>query len=437
MRSLLQFFCALGVIAIALAACGSKGLSNRPFSPTCGVSLDPEAEGHVRHLAPVSPTPRPDPTNRVADDPRAAILGQAFFFERSYAGPLLRDSHLGKTGQPERISCASCHEGPGLDDLHSVPRSTSVGTDQLPRNAPSLINASDYAWVAWGGRHLAQWELPLSLSENPRCMNGSRLRIAQMISYRYRAAYESVFGPINIGVGTDPIRFPEFGRPKDPNAPDGPWESMRPEDQDLINDMFVNFGKAIAAYLRRLRGSGAAFDRFIAGDSEAIDCAAQRGLIVFTGKAGCARCHGGPQLTDNGFHNHGLGTPDGFPVDEGRALDTRSQLAFPFNTGSRWSDAPNTDRARLAALATTDPADLKGRFRTPSLRNVALTAPYMHAGQFATLQDVVTFYNGGHNAQTRDPLGLSARDQADLVHFLESLTAQPLPEALLRNPVTR
>lgn len=153
--------------------------------------------------------------------------------------------------------------------------------------------------------------------------------------------------------------------------------------------------KAIAAFERTVVSGPSPFDRFLAGEKTALSPAAARGLELFNGKAHCTPCHSGPMFSDQGFHNLGVGM-----------------------------DRPEPDLGR--EMFTNDAAD-RGAFKTPMLRNVALTGPYLHDGSEKTLADVVDFYDrGGVPNPDLDPLmlplHLTAAEKADLVAFLESLT---------------
>jgi cytochrome c peroxidase len=158
--------------------------------------------------------------------------------------------------------------------------------------------------------------------------------------------------------------------------------------------------RAIAAFERTVLSGPSPFDRYMEGDKTAIPASAIRGLRVFNGKARCRTCHTGPMFSDQSFHNIGVGM-----------------------------DRPQPDVGREAV--TNDPKD-RGKFKTPSLRNVALTWPYMHDGSERTLTDVVEFYDrGGLPNPTLDifisPLDLSAGEKQDLVAFMESLTGTMPP----------
>ena len=160
-----------------------------------------------------------------------------------------------------------------------------------------------------------------------------------------------------------------------------------------------NIGKAIAAYERTIISANSAFDRYVKGNELALGIEAKRGLALFVGKANCIACHSGPNFTDDSFHN--LGTHDADP-----------------------------GREKIVSGVTNARA-----FKTPGLRNVALTAPYMHDGSEQSLEAVIRFYNRGGDAPTPDPLvrklDLTDVEVSDLVAFLGSLTD---PVALERSP---
>ena len=152
--------------------------------------------------------------------------------------------------------------------------------------------------------------------------------------------------------------------------------------------------QALATFVRAQLAGSSAVDRFVEGDLQALSLAARRGRDLFSGKARCDRCHSGPLFADEAFHNTGVG----------------------------WRG----DRGRVEV--TSRPED-RGRFKTPSLRNVALTAPYMHDGSFATLEAVIKFYDrGGRPNPNLDqdvrPLGLTPAERRDLGAFLRALTSE-------------
>ena len=166
--------------------------------------------------------------------------------------------------------------------------------------------------------------------------------------------------------------------------------------------------EAIASYERTVLSTNSAFDKYVLGDQKAMDEAAVRGLALFKGKARCILCHNGPNFTDNQFHN--LGVPQVGPMKE--------------------------DLGRFAvSRAEKD----RGAFKTPTLRSITETAPYMHDGAFKTLEEVVEFMDqgGGSNPNLSPlvkPLNLTAEEKSDLVAFLKALAGEPIPFSMPQLP---
>jgi cytochrome c peroxidase len=158
--------------------------------------------------------------------------------------------------------------------------------------------------------------------------------------------------------------------------------------------------EAIAAFERTIVSQNSSFDKYAMGEADAMNESAVRGLALFRGKARCILCHNGPNFTDNKFHN--LGVPQAGPLKEdlGRYMVTRAQRD-------------------------------KGAFKTPTLRSIVETAPYMHDGVFKTLEEVIDFLDAGggsnpHLSPLIKPLGLSSEEKADLIEFLKALTGAPI-----------
>lgn len=398
-----------------------------------------------------SPLPAvpPDTTNAWADNPAAAVLGQRLYFDASYSGALAVGSDgmnggLGAVGERGKVACVSCHGSASGDDNRTRPNHVSLGTDFGTRNALPIVNSAFNVWTNWGGRFDSQWSLPLAVAENARIMKSTRLEVAHLLFDKYRADYDAIFPvPLDAALSAtapDAARFPPAGKPKATAADaDGPWEQMAPADRAIVNRIFVNYGKALAAYTRKHVSRGAPFDRFVEGDTSALSASAKRGFKVFTGKGACATCHKGPTFSDDAFHAIGVPqTGDKVPAtDLGRFTDVVPLLASPFNSNGDFSDDKTT--GKLTGVAQS--AAQLGAFRTRSLRNLTTSAPYMHSGQLKTLEDVVEFYDkgtgtvpdGGTLAPGIAPLGLTTAEKADLVEFLKSLEGAPIDAALLQN----
>jgi len=278
------------------------------------------------------------------------------------------------------ISCASCH-----DPAHGFadPRQFSVGVNQKlgGRNSPPVANAAYFEVQFWDGRAAtleAQAEGPV---QNPVEMAHTLKGVEERLS-------------------TDPTYVDAFRRA----FGEGPITYEKVE-------------KAIATFERTVLLGNAAFDRWYFGkNKKAMSASAQRGFEVFrrADKANCAACHTIAEdhalFTDNKFHNVGVGVKDGVPKDAGRFDVTKLE----------------TDR---------------GAFKTPSLRNIALTAPYMHDGSLKDLKQAIDFYIGGGNSNPHLDKNikaldfLSGQERADLLAFLESLTGE-VPKETLPEPKT-
>lgn len=271
------------------------------------------------------------------------------------------------------MSCSSCHN-PLLNFTDGHPHSLGVGGKTGIRNAPTVLNAAYQRFQFWDGRARTLEEQVGGPMANPIEMN---------------QPHEVAVSKLN----TDPVLKQRFEEAFGP----GP----------------ITLGKieqAIASFERTLISGNSAFDRYqYGGDRKALTPAAIRGLAVFLdpAKGNCASCHTisskFAMFTDGLFHNLGVGVNDqGELKDLGRYTETKNDMD-------------------------------KGAFETPSLRNVAETAPYMHDGSLKTLKEVVDFYAGGGNSNPyidkRIPaIKLTGRDRLDLVEFLKSLSSELPPD---------
>lgn len=344
-----------------------------------------------------------DPTNRVADNPSAANLGHELFF----------DPQLSSNG---KVSCASCHQPDhGFQDGTALAH--GVGTTN--RRTMPIAGTSYSPFLFWDGRKDSQWAQALGPLESPAEHGGTREQYARVIAASYRTEYERLFGSL-----------PDLTQ------------------HDAVTAVFVNIGKSIAAYERRIQHAPSRFDRYV--DALAATGRAPAGVLsddevaglrLFVGKANCTRCHNGPLLTNNEFHNTGVPANPSVPQDRGRIEGARNVLADEFNCRSRWSDANAAQCSELEFLKTGGP-ELQRAYKVPSLRDVAERAPYMHAGQFATLSDVLNHYNQAPAAPEGQselkPLKLNAQELRQLETFLRALSGGvAAPPEFLRAPVMR
>jgi cytochrome c peroxidase len=383
---------------IAFAAAALVTLTTAGLSPAAGEGTPPPWTDEQRALinslsiARLRPLP-PDPSNAWSDNPSARDLGHRLFF----------DKRLSANGA---VACASCHQP---ERAFTDGRPVAVGIGKTMRNAPTLIGAAYSPWFFWDGRVDSQWAQALVPLENPLEQGATRAHIVQVVAADPEDSrdYESLFGPL-------PESF----------------------DDEGITRAFTNLGKAIAAYERMLIPGPSRFDRYAAtlanGGTPGADARLTdreiAGLRLFIGRGQCMRCHNGPLFTNNSFHNTGVPPLPGDPAARGRYLAVETVLADPFNCEGNYSDA-GADGCAVLKFMKRGSDDLIGAFRTPTLRNVTLTAPYMHAGQFADLDAVLDHYNrappAAIGATNLEPLGLGADDLAALKAFLGTLVSPP------------
>jgi cytochrome c peroxidase len=285
--------------------------------------------------APLQPLRPPDPPSSV--DPRVE-LGRRLFF----------DTRLSGDGS---LSCASCHDP---RKRFSDGRAVAVGLKQarLKRNTPALLNLESRGPYFWDGRASTLEEQALIPLADPNEMGRELSSLERELAAdpEYVARFRDAFGSLGI--------------------------------------TRVTLARAIAAFERTLTSTGSRYDRYLEGDRSALTGEEVRGVRVFAGKGECTTCHGGPLLTDNGFHNIGVAGND-----------------------------PGRPEAGAASRAT---------FKTPSLRDVARTAPYFHDGSAATLEEVIEHYARGGDplakgAHDIHPIDLSASEKRELAAFLRSL----------------
>jgi cytochrome c peroxidase len=405
--------------AAMLCLCGVAALADE-----APVSFDERERKIILSLSPVPAPPR-DTTNRVDGNPQAIALGKTLF----------SDTRLSGDG---KFSCASCHDpAKSFSDGKDVAVAAGVGS----RNTPSLWNTAHNRWYFWDGRADSMWSQALKPIERNIELNSSRLQVAHVVhrDSKLRVSYEQLFG--KLPELNDTKRFPLAGGPQaNDEARQTNWWSMTPNDRAAITQVFVNIGKAIAAYEGTILTGAAPFDRFVTELKSgkrptAMPLAAQRGLKTFIGAGNCVLCHSGPEFTNKEFHD--IRVPPTTTLegarDPGRGSGVTLLLEDEFVSAGPYSDDPQGSRAQHLLFLDGE-GGFRGHFKTPGLRNVAKTAPYMHAGQFKTLRDVVRHYSTladaaepaepEHIELLIRPFPLDEQQSADLVAFLESLTSE-------------
>lgn len=334
----------------------------------------------------------PDPSNAVADDPAAAAFGKQLFF----------DPRLSANGS---ISCSTCHQ-PERHFTDGLQKGQAIG--RSGRNTPSIVGTAYSPWLFWDGRSDSLWSQALGPIEDPNEHATDRRQVIRLIAEdaAYKSSYESIFGAL-----------PE----------------LSDADQATVNTIFSNFGKAIAAFERTVMPAPSRFDEYVAalvdggdaGQAEIFSEDEVWGLRYFIGEAKCTQCHNGPLLTNHEFHNTGVINFPGEVPDKGRVSGVRKVLQHPFNCRGQYSDDVERQCAELEFVRTG--LELVGAVKTPSLRNLEHTQPFMHKGQIATLREVLDHYNVapdamiGHNEA--EPLQLNRRELRQLEAFLRTLFA--------------
>lgn len=371
------------------------------------------------YLEPESQPP-PSPSNRVADSLEAARFGELLFF----------DSRLSVDGS---MSCASCHQ-PDRYFTDGKPR--GVGVRRAGRNTPTVVGAAYLSWQYWDGRRDSLWSQALVPFEAADEMGSSRLAVVRIVGSdeKYRTLYESLFGDFPDHVLS--AELPKHAGPLGDAETRAAWQRIDPATAQQVNTIYANVGKAIAAYERTLPVPTSRFDRFVsamlAGNHMAesiLDSKERAGLELFldADRTHCLRCHNGPWFTNGGFHNIGTGRFTGPELDFGRVFGLRSVIMDEFNCLGTYSDAKPEDCRELRFLNRSSHVPLEGAFKVPSLRNLEITAPYMHDGRFADLESVIEFYRrppdkrqGGEHELL--PLDITDAEMQQLIAFLRTLS---------------
>lgn len=410
---------------LLVSAASSAALATAGWNITAGQpwNADDTATLASLRLGALDPLPA-DPSNKVADDPRAAALGHRLFF----------DTRLSANG---KVACATCHD-PARDFQDDIPLAKGVGT--TARRTMPIASTAWSQWMFWDGRKDSQWAQALGPLESAAEHGGTRALYAHLVATHHRAQYEALFGAL-----PDLRDVPWHAGPVTDAAARAAWERLPCAARDATTQVFVNIGKAIAAYERKVQYGPSRFDQFVdallATGKEPHGVLAPdevAGLRLFIGKANCVNCHNGPLLTDQHFHNTGVPATPGAADDMGRARGAKDVLRDEFNCRSRWSDATPDSCAELEFMVT-DGHELERAFKTPSLRNVVARAPYMHAGQLPDLDAVVRHYDRAprapHGESELRRLRLSAAERQQLVAFLGALRSPyATPRQLLEAP---
>ena len=371
--------------------------------PTDGRTEDFSAteRATILSLGPWPPPVTKDRSNRASGNPEAIALGKMLFFDR-------------RLSKEDQTSCADCHK-PELAFTDGM--DLNEGYKKITRHTPTVINLRGHTWFGWGGEADNLWAQSIRPMLSRNEMAGSPSRVRRVIttdpnlSCRFKVAF-----------GEDPATLGKY-------------------------DVLVLVAKALAAWQETLVTEKSAFDHFRdaleTGDTRAMNAypaAAKRGLKIFAGEGRCTFCHLGPDFSNGEFGN--IGVPFFIAkgkVDPGRYGGIKILKKSQYNLLGRFNDDKSA-KTKVRTRHVLQQHRNWGEFKVPSLRNVALTAPYMHNGSVATLADVVEFYSDLNEERLHTdgekilrPLGLSDQGKADLLTFLQTLSAPlsatPMPSS--------
>ncbi|MGE0172344.1 MAG: cytochrome-c peroxidase [Oligoflexales bacterium] len=415
------------------------------------------------------------PSALSASESDLAALGQKLFFDPSFSAD-------------GKISCATCHEP---QKFFTDQRDVAVGMETGTRNTPTIVNSRFWTNFFWDGRASSINLQAIGPVENILEHGITRGRVAQVLYQRYKDEYEQRFGSFPsevVNLVNTASEFeaapkrPEFfltdelanfvndtvtdsdieseinsyrdhgyslrqsvtfvtsfydSKHRDETDANRVYAGLNYKQKDGIDEVFLNFGKSVAAFEKTLVAVDSPFDRFannlieIGGNpalsfNEGFGSPEYEGYQLFTGKAGCSQCHNGPLFSDEQFHNIGLGSLSD-KVDLGRAVGVLEGFFCVFES------LQFKEECGLHLSGATTPYN-SGAFRTASLRNLAYTAPYMHDGRYEDISEVLEHYNWlsndpyvGRRSKHLWPIHLEDDELGNLEAFLMSLSSPVAP----------
>jgi len=355
---------------------------------------------------------KPDLSNNYQNNPAAVALGKSLF----------NDFRLSSNG---KVSCSSCHlEEYAFTDNKKI----AIGLRQGFRNTSTLLNISQQHWFFADGAKDSLWAQSLSSIENPAEQNFTRMEMLHLISSdkNYRQQYEAIFRqklPSEAELNILPRKAGPNGKLNYLIA----WKKLSKAEKNNTNRVFTNIGKSIAAYVATIKSQPTKFDRFAnelkeKNASSHMTLSEQRGLRLFLSPdSGCANCHSGPVFSNKTFHNIATGIPG---KDNGRSEIIESLVRDEFNCLNKYSDAKPEQCLELKYI-NRNKHQLNGAYKTPTLRSIAKTAPYMHDGRFLELSEVIEHYVSVSKDKQKKtdltPIILSNEQKSDLINFLLAL----------------
>lgn len=401
----------LKVLAVALVVGASPSVSQSNDDVAARFTASERYQIEALSLAKLPPLPR-DPTNEVEGDPAAMALGATLFF----------DMRMSKNGA---VACSTCHQI-GRQFQDGLPLGKGIAT--INRRTQPLTGVAWQRWFFWDGRKDSLWSQALAPLEKPQEHGLNRTWYAHFMARNFKERYERIFEPM-----PDLSRVPPNAGPFNSDEARDAWGAMSEPDREAVDRVFVNIGKAIAAFETSIDFPETRFDRFAKAIAEgrrpegdaALSDDEIAGLKLFIGRGNCDFCHAGPRFTDDGFHNTGVPAVPTLPIDRGRRDGFIQLFADQFSCRGKFNAAPPRYCPSQDAFTMTG-RQVERAFKTPSLRGVAARPPYMHAGQFKTLERVLEHYSAAPAAESGKsevaPLDLSADEKAALVAFLTTLS---------------
>ncbi|MBT8139326.1 MAG: cytochrome-c peroxidase [Gammaproteobacteria bacterium] len=356
-----------GILASLLLFCSAQVLARADIE----ASWQRSDISKLKRLYLASELRPPDsPGNRVADNPAAATLGRAIFFDKRFSAN-------------QALSCASCHQP---DRGFTDGRALSHGVSATMRNAPTVISAANYKWFYWDGRRDSLWSQALIPFEAANEMNSSRVSLLHIVSSdtNYRRQYEKLFGPLP---AQDLLsRLPEKAGPYGDLPTRTGWYRISAPLRHQINIFYANIGKSVAAFERTLRFSPTRIDRYAAQlialaqsnttnpiiiRSQLLSHAEIAGLKLYLddSKTHCRNCHNGQLFSNSEFYDINSAKLIGKFADYGRELGMRAAIDDEFNCTSRYSDMPDDEknrRCRVNSLSREPQPLAVGAFKTPT-----------------------------------------------------------------------
>ncbi|WNC73627.1 cytochrome c peroxidase [Thalassotalea psychrophila] len=357
------------------------------------------------------PNNKPSLSNKFADNLNAIELGRKIF-------------HDSRFSQNNNISCSTCHKA---DYNFTDNLALAKGLKKTTRRSMPIVGMEHQTWFFWDGRKDSLWSQALGPLENEREHGISRTEVLKLIRQYYKDDYIAIFGELP---AVKPQYVQQIAYPSSDNTlANTTWQTIPTAQQQDITQAFVNIGKSIAAFVRTIKPQNTRFDVFADSLKEEklnntiLTKQEQLGLKLFIGKANCINCHNGPLFSNGEFHHAGV--IDNKEIDHGRGAVIDTILDEEFNCYSQWSDANAATECPHLDYLAIDQVKYQQTFKTPSLRNVAIRSPYMHAGQFNSLQEVLRNYRDNDGSLLSDELqhsNLNDNELDQLEAFLQTLT---------------